>query len=291
MSKIDSTGVYLGDITESVVNTTQNGFPQWVIKYKVAQKYVETKEELAHFSLPEPAYVDYSSFDYDDIAYLVLFNGDGALKNYEQAQAATGWDGIAFETLADAVGKRILVRVEENEYNGKKSLRANWVDAADASPNRTLKALDAADLKSLTAKFITKKPVVKAAKPGKPAATKPPTAPASTPAPVAAVAAAPSAGTTPTAPATKAPPTASKAPKAPPVVEPNPTPPGLPKECTMEEAWTYVCEHKGSNTDDVIQDAWIAAGQEVADGRKDEDMTPTDWAKVRNNVIKDCGLS
>jgi hypothetical protein len=298
MMKIDSIGVYLVDVVDGVVNTSTKGFPQLAITFNVAQKYVQTPEEMAHFGIEEPAYVDYSSFQFQDSAFFTLFGKDGELLNYAQVQAAFGWDGVAFEDLPELTkGKRVLVRIEENEYNGKVSLRANWIDAADASPNRTLKALDTTALKALSAKFLTKKPPVKPAKPQGPTAVKanPTTVPTPKPAKPTTATTPPTgnpvSAPAPAKPATVAPAKAPTLPLQPPqVTQEADIPADLPKETTQGKAWEYVCEHKGSNTDDVIQDAWIAAGQEVADGRNDKDLTPTDWAKVRDIVIRDCKL-
>ena len=77
MTKIDSIGVYLVDVVDGVVNTSTKGFPQLAITYNVAQKYVQTPEEMAHFGIEEPAYVDYSSFQYQDSAFFTLFGKDG----------------------------------------------------------------------------------------------------------------------------------------------------------------------------------------------------------------------
>lgn len=298
MGKIDSTGTYIGEILESAVSATRTGLPQWVVRYKVVQKYVESKEELAHFKLEEPAYVDYSTFDYEDVAYFILFGKEGQeLANYEQAQRAVGWDGAAFDTLVNAVGKSILVRIEESEYQGKVSLKASWVDSPDAPPTRSLKTLDANELKTLNTKFLSgKKPVVKPAKPVVAAKVSP--APVTGAASTAATA--PSTGSSP-APAT--PSTASKGPKAtgskatkpapaaatPPTAATPPSVPStaseLPAEVDQLAAWEYVTTHKGGNTDDAVQDAWIAAAGEVAAGRSEDDFTNADWAAIRDRVI------
>jgi hypothetical protein len=189
MSKIDSIGTYVGEIVESGLGTTKNGFPQWVARLKATKKFVDSPEDLAHFSLTEPGYVDWSGFDEEIVAFMVLFKDkdefskDTALLNYEQLQLATGWDGSEFDTLANGslLKKSILFRVGENTYEGKTSLRVDWIDNESASPERQLKTLDMAEVKNLAAKLKINKVVKPAApaKPGaKPAATKPAPAPA-----------------------------------------------------------------------------------------------------------------
>lgn len=299
MNKIDSIGTYVGEILESAVSLTTKGFPQWVARLKAEKKWVGDTEGMKHFKLEEPAYVDWTSFDEEIVAYMVLFNStseqgftpETALLNYEQLQIATGWDGTEFETLANGslVGKKILFRVEENTYQDKTRLQVNWIDDADAPAERQLKSLDLNDVKALGSKLIG---ITKKAAPAKPAtAAKVPTAAPTKPGKPAA----------PTAPAlapTAAAPTA--APKAPPKkakkTEAAPPPPaeektGLPTEATQEEAWGYVCSVKGDNEDSVVEEAWIAACGEVANGRDEDTFTKTDWAKIRDIVIRDLSLT
>lgn len=295
MSKIDSVGTFLGECLEAAVSASSGGFPQLVVRAKVTQKYVETPDELAHFKLTEPQYVDYSSYDYDDVGYFVLFNNDGALLNYEQVQKAFGWDGTAFETLPDAAkGKTFLFRMEENTYKEKTSLKMTWIDAADASPTRTLKALDAASLKDLSSKFITKKPAAKPARPtAKPAAapsaptgTTPsaPSSPASTP-PAVTPAAANAAPTT----AKRGKPKKTEAKNPAPAPAPAAKAAATPTEA-RDAAWEYVNSIKGDNEDQLVEDTWISACGEVGGDKEAKDFTADMWESVKATVIKDLDL-
>ncbi len=49
--------------------------------------------------------------------------------------------------------------------------------------------------------------------------------------------------------------------------------------------------NKGGNTDDDVTETWIAACEEVLAGRAEDQATPTDWAKIRDVVIKDMALT
>jgi hypothetical protein len=301
-NKIDSVGVYVGEIKESGLSTTKNGFPQSILRLRAEKKFVDDAEGMKHFKLEEQAWVDWSSFDEEIVGYFVLFNSpeefspDTALLNYEQLQIATGWDGTEFDSLSDGRlnGKKVQFRVAINEYNGKTSLQVNWLDKADADPVRQLKSLDAAGVKALNAKLrIVKKAAP--AKPAKPTAAAVPTSAASapkvsTPAPAALPAVSPK--PSPASPAstvdTAAPPKGNK--KKTPTAPPPASSGDLPAESTQLEAWEYVNSKKGENDDQTVTDAWIAACQEVG-GDKDEDkFTPADWAKVRTIVIKDLAL-
>lgn len=308
MSKIDSVGVFIGEVVESGLATTKNGFPQWVARIKAEKKFVEEKSELDHFQMTDPGYVDWSSFGEDILAYLVLFKSNEvfdektALLNYEQLKIATGWDGTDFDPMCDGtfVGKKILFRVEHNSYTNPETgkttegLQVNWIDSADAPPQRQLKTLDAAGVKDLAKKLKIRKSTA----PAKPAAivkplssaTKPQTAPAApaAPAPAATPAPAPAAPATPASAPKRAkmPKTETAESAAPPATEKL----SLPTETTQGEAWDLVCRSKGGNEDSVIEEAWIAACGEVGGDRDEDAFTDADWAKVRNIVIRDLSL-
>lgn len=319
MSQIDSVGTYTGEIVEAGVTVTKkSGYPQLVLRIKADKKFIDTPGDMKHFGIEAPAYVDWSTFLEDTVAYLVLFKDtenfskETALLNYEQVQIATGWDGQSFESLADGslIGKKILFRVEENTFEDNTRLQVSWIDAYESSPQRQLKSLDAAAIKALPKINIGKaaKPVAPAkpvaAKPAPAGATKPsptsaagatkPTTPA--PAATAPVAAAPASTPAPAAAAPAAPPKTPKAPKAPKAAPPPPAAEksvaaaGAPVECTQLEGWEYVCAHKGDNDDATVQDAWIAACKEVGGERDEETFTPAEWAKIRDIVLKDLAV-
>lgn len=285
MPRIDTVGPYRGEIVEAGVAATKKGYPQWIARIKATEKYVDDPEGMEYFELKEPDWVDWSQLNEDIVAYLVLFNDaeefseDTSLCNYEQLQAALGWDGTEFDSLNDDsyIGKTVMFRVEEDEYDGKVSLRVNWIDAADASPRRELRKLDADGLKDLSAKLKIKKKPKSVAKPAsKPKAGKP-------------------------GGDSKKPPVPPK--KSPPKDEtPEEKPDGgdesgdgstdtsLPSETSQGDAWEFVCEHKGGNSDSDVEEAWISACGEVGGDKDEDDFTDADWAKVRDLVIKDLAL-
>lgn len=305
--KIDTVGVFIGTIVESGFSLSKkNNYPQGIWRLKADQKYIESPSEIEHYTKQgalqgEPGYVDYTAFDEDALAYLVLFNSadtfvtEGAdktsLMNYEQVKLATGWEGTEFDSFGNGffVGKKVLFRVDEDTYDGKTSLKVNWIDAADAPPQRQLKSLDASAIKLLNSKLVITKTAAKPA-PAKPAAAKAP-APSAAPkptvttTPAAATPASPTAAPSAPTPVTSAPPKTKK-PKLGTLVE-TPLDAGPPKECTQMEAWEYVLKNKAGNDDAVIQDAWISATGEVAPDKDETAITPAEWAKVRDTVLKD----
>jgi hypothetical protein len=169
-------------------------------------------------------------------------------------------------------------------------LEVAWIDAPDASPERQLKTVSLDEIKGLNAKLKIKK-----AKPAAVAVAKPQVAGASNVVipPAQTSVAAPATQPTPPTSATT---TASKAPKAPKAgkkqeaAPPAPAPVSSPvpaKEVSMEDAWATVCASKGDNEDQVVEEAWIAATTEVAGQKDQEQITPGEWAKVRDIVLKD----
>lgn len=303
MKLIDRAGTFIGTIAEAALGETAKGFPQLVARFVATKYYVNTAELMAHYQLAEPAYVDYT--DEYVIAYLVLFNDSGPLKNYEQIQAATGWDGTDFATLSDIVGKTVLFRVEEDNYNNKVQLKVNWIDAADAPPERTLRSVDADKAKALTSKFLggMKKPAAPA-KPVLPSPKSAAVAPTPATVPNTTASSPKSLSTTPTVTtpaaaetpkrkktAAAAPPQAAPPVSAPPAPAPSPAATAVPSECSKLEAWEYVNtpEIKGTNDDTVLQEAWIAATSEIGGEVDEAAFTPAMWAQVRDVIIADLG--
>ena len=290
MTRIDSPGVYKAKVTEHALGTTKvrndeqgryvgGGYPQVTAKFDVTQKYVQDKTELAHFksagvlTSDEPAWVDYSGYGLDIIGFFYLFNSaeefskNTKIPGCDQIIAAFGWTGESFNDLNDDkyVGREVLLRVEEREYNGSTKLEVVWLDDKDASPVRELRKVDESTLGSLNAKLNLSR-------------TAPPK-PAVAPAPVPAVAAAPRPTPAPT---------------------PNPTPassedpPASPaaNEMTKDEAWAFVYANKGDNDDGAVTDAWTASCAEIADevGSVDESrFTNQHWYKIAHNTKKDLG--
>jgi hypothetical protein len=295
MGKIDTIGTYKGVVLEHGLALTKNGFPQLVIKVQATEKYIDSPAELKHYELETEQYIDWSEFDETTTGFLVLFKDneefteETALMNYEQVQLALGWDGQEFDDLNGEkfVGKEVLFRMEENFYNEQTTIRLNWIDAADAPPNRELMKLDATKLAALPKIKVggkTAKPAAaKAAKPGKPSAA------ASSP--TATKGAKPS--TSETAPSKPAPSTAPKATKTPPKATAESPADDRPDAVSQGDAWEYVCNHKGGNSDNDIEQAWIESVQEISgdnDNLDESEFTEQLWAKVRDLVVKDLAL-
>jgi hypothetical protein len=282
MNIVDRTGTFRGNIVDTGVSETKNGFPQFVGRFKATEFYDEAAQ----------AWVPWAEYEQEIIGYLVLYTKDKKvegkwveLMNAAQLKKALGWDGTSFETLqnTDWSQKLVMFRVDNDDYNGNISLKVNWVDAADANPTRQLQKYDTAKLKALDQQFAgilgTKAPVAASAPAAAPTGAvvppkRGPGRPKSSPA------AAPTAAPAP-APAT-APPTAPTAPSSPPPAAAQ----AVSKPCTKTEAWEAVYAYparKAEVTDEKLGQLWL---DEVAKiGKTEDTMTPEDWGKVRDATV------
>jgi len=282
--KIDLVGTYRGTVEESALGVTKNGFPRWIGRLKATEKYIEAKSELEHYGLEEPGWVDWAEYDESIIAYMVLFNdtetfsAETKLQNYDQLQVALNWDGSEFNTLQDdsVVGKKVLFRVEEHEWEGNTRLEVNWIDDFEASPTRELKKIDSDTIKGLNARLSFKKKPT-AAKPGKPANGKTKKS---------------------DSPKAAAPPKAKQEEK--PVEEPpvedqvedtsEDSNTDLPNKCTQIEAWEYIQSLKEGESDVDIESAWLEACTTVNADKDEDEFTDSEWAQVRDTVVKNLAL-
>lgn len=285
MGQIDSEGSFRGKLLEGSLAFTKNGYPQFIGKFSALEKFIDVPSDMQHFGLSEPVWVDWSAYNEQITGYFVLFNSTEAftektaLLNYGQVQAALGWDGLSFDALNDGsfIDKPVLFRIESRTYNDKTSLQITWLDAVDAPPTRSLKPLDANDVKAANSKLQIKKKAAPAKAPS-----------AALPARAATIQKAPP-GRPPTEfdlpdatpVAKKAPPTTKKAAKA----------DGPPLETTRDDAWEYIQSVKGTTSDDDLADAWSAAVNEVVPDSDDDDkITGLQWAKIRDIVVRDNSL-
>lgn len=257
MAEINQEGVYKGVLLEKAVKLSKNGFPQLEVYFLATEFYDEDSG----------VWTDCSENDLRIHDYLMLWGKNGPTRTNEQVQVALGWDGSSFAELSDldTEGRVVQLRVEANknpEYAAKYPFKAAWIDAADASPGRMMKPLDAAALKELDAKFRGQmKPKPKAA-PAKAAQTPTKTK------------------KQPTTPATPAPPTK----------KPKPTPAPIPsgsKELTKEQAWETLMNLSRDieDRDDVVGQAFLDACEAIGGDKEEEAFTLQDWAAVCDHVV------
>jgi len=263
MALIEQEGTFRGLVVDHGVSLSKNDFPQLVLSLEATEVY---DEDLGEWG-------DWSDVTENQItAYLVLVDSkNNETLNYKQVQAALGWDGKSFAELNDLDLSQVQIqfRVEPNTYNEKTTLQVTWIDAFDATPGKTVRKLDAKELKSLDARF---KGILKGkTTPAKAQATAkaPPQAPAKAPAKV-------------TQTATQA----TKAKASAPLV------PEVHGRCTKDEAWEACVDLKDDKkfTDEQLANTWVVAVAEVTPGKTDKQVTPEEWFLIKEKVLAEVAL-
>ena len=300
MQAIDRVGAFRGKIKESGVGTTKNGFPRFVAVLSAAEKYVDEQAEMKQFELAEPGWVDWSEYDAELTGYFTLFGGEKqngektgnmvALDfQFEALNRALGWDGSSLSALGstDWSDKTVMFWVEENEYEGKTDLKVAAIDAADASPTRSIRTLEVSALKDLDTKFagmMKQKTVVAAKAPAKPPAKAGKASPAASAAKPAASASAPA-----------APATSKESPSKPPKAKalPPKSEPAASESITYKDgadgqaqSWDEVLKRKGKASDTEVGDKFLDACAAIAPGKDETGITGEQWSKITEETVK-----
>lgn len=289
---INRAATFRGRIVDHGVSKSPGGFMQWTAEL-IAMEIWDTDEDK---------WVDWTDYgdEYGDEikSYNILFGGnEKPTLSCQQVKAITGWEGTSFAALGamDLTETKIQFRTEWNTYNDKTNLQVEWIDVYDAIPGRSVKKLNAAELKSLDAEFSkmlkqsgkTKAPVKASTKAG--TVTKKGVSPTQNKGPV----------TKKTAKVTN--------PIEAPVEEATQTPPGPPaalptapstatKEaenavsgsCTKNEAWKTILDLKKKDIgDEALANMWLSAINAVApNAAEQEDVTNEQWWVVRTKVLE-----
>lgn len=272
MAQIDRLGLYRGVIRDhGVTLTNQQQLPQFVTTLEAKELWDEVNEVWTPWEEYGQLITGYF--------VLVFLNKNGDVErclNYDQIMKALGWDGASFSSLGtgDWKGRSVQFRVQPDTYDGQTKLKVVWIDSADAQIG--LRKLGVKDLKSLDLHYAMSAPKPK---------------PAGAPAPALSLKQEVDDLAVPAA-------TAPKQPKTPPKI-------GVPKSsapaigtpaplttCTMEEAYA-VCvatnEELGDKKvpEEVLDDYWQTRAVEIAEDT--DDITPEEWAKIRDAVDADLG--
>lgn len=250
MALIDRAGTFRGDIVDRAVTQSSGGFPQLELQLKAAEFYDEDEQQ----------WVDWSTVDEKDItAWLILFDGkDKQTFHVKQIEKIFAWDGVSFVELNEIniEDVKIQFRVAKNIYEGNENYKVEWIDEYDATPGRTVRKLDADELKTLQAKY---KSHLKGKAPASASKAAPKAAPKAPP---------------------KAPPRTSAAPS-------SNVPVG---KCTKAEAWD-ACTDKDlwakDVTDETVSQSWQAALAEITPNKTDAKVTPEEWFLIKERVFQD----
>lgn len=293
MIPIDRPGAFRGLPLEWVVNTSRNGYPQFVVRLQATEHYDEESQ----------TWMPWVQYDMEITAYLILFYEKGGKMvpcfQHENCERAFGWaEPFAFSALHDGdwSNTTILFRVEDSEYQGTHKLKVVSIDAHNGDPLRgggNIQPLEPGKLAALDAdpryKRTSSKAPPKRVAPGFP--TPPPKAAAPDPTPVSGAA---------ETSATAAPPAEAEPGTTPPAAPPSPNQPkpktkpkkskskaeSKPGEMTKIEAWGKVHEFKTAEvTDDDVTKAWLASVKKVCPDKQEPDITPAEWATICGETL------
>ena len=269
MSLINKTGTFRGNVVDSGLAKTKNGYPQYVVQLR-GEEYYDTDTV---------SWVDWSGVAENEItAFLVLFGSEqNATLNCRQLEKAIGWDGNSFSSLLniDTSDIKVQFRVEESLYNEKISLKVVWIDHYDAEPGKTIQKLDTDEVKALDATYAVAFRKIQTEQ----APVKPVSAPV-----------------LPNVPAklTDEVPTKTRGrPKKTQNqdnVQPDvnlSTPPPTIKKLTKQTAWEKIIARKPDWVDDdKLAEIWIETIANVAPGGDEDQLTPELWGQVADIACK-----
>lgn len=285
MSLIDQVATFRGRVVDLGVNLSSGGFEQCECKV-VAEEIYDDEEKV---------WVDYSQVEENEItAYLILFGKKGATLNVEQLKKVFNLGSpFSFQELGsvDYSETKIQFRTKISNYEGKDRIQVDWIDEYDAEPGRSVRKLDASELKQLDAKYASLlKQSGKAKIPVKAPVSAPATSVSDTP--IGAAAAVPrQAGIVKKAKSKKpaSPPkkntTTMPDESGPDTLVPGPFQDAV-QECTMEEAFGACAEGRDESVDDAaLAKAWLASVKEVGGGKPRETLTPSQWYQIKEKVL------
>ncbi|HDZ37976.1 MAG TPA: hypothetical protein ENH62_06790 [Marinobacter sp.] len=153
MNKVSFAGTFKGRVLEHAYGETKGNVEEG--KDSLPQLIVDVALEWI-WNEKDEGWQDYADNDEHAVAYLHLFNHDeGESLYHAQVMKVFGWDGTLV-TDVDDMGvddKIIQIRVEENDFNDKITLKVNWIDEEDAVPGQRIRRFSAADLKASASKF------------------------------------------------------------------------------------------------------------------------------------------
>jgi hypothetical protein len=340
---VDRVGTFRCRLVEKGLNKTKEkkdnekdpgGYPQLMTKVVMTGLYDEKGGEDG-----KPTWFPIEDWDMGITAYSCLYGflkkekEVGKTLTCQQIMKVFSWDGVSLAELVtkDDDGLEFQIRIEENdpEYADKTPFQVSWIDVFDADPARTLRKLDAAEIKALDKQFSNLGASAKTAASAKGLKTsaKAKPHPARVPADDVDGKKTPKAPVNTTGP--KAPKTMTPAEKkaamkakservkaankkaanqtaseavaaaaAPPVPDEDGPPedklldlPEVASPITKADAWAGIFEGRDETIDDkTVKELWDAAIEEVAgEGAKHADVTGEQWAQVKKIVLADCG--
>ena len=210
---------------------------------------------------PSGEWTDCSDEQFDVTGYFYLEKKDGSLNTItiDSLKAALGWDGrdVFWLQEADLSEHAVQVKLAFEEYNGKTRLRVQYLNPYGSTSGGGVKKADGAAKTGIRNRLGSKLRAL--AGPAQPAAARP---------------AAPN-----------LPPAKPKAPTAP-AVPSEPRPNVVDGECDVQTAWDAfrtAYEGMGANgTPEDCEQQWFEVIGKLFPGRQPNELSPTDWAIMRD---------
>jgi hypothetical protein len=212
---------------------------------------------------PSGEWRDCADEKFEVTGYFYLEKKDGSLNaiTIDSLKAALGWDGRDPFWLqeTDLSQHAVQVKLAFEEYNGKTRLKVQYLNPYGSTGSGGVTKADAPTRKSITNRLGSKLRAL--AGPSQPTADKPATPPKLPPA-------------KPKAPATPAPASAPALPS-----EPEPS-----AECSMEAAWDEFIKHcRGGKWDqEAVEKEWFRVLAELFPGKQPDELSPAEWAAMRD---------
>ena len=214
---------------------------------------------------PSGEWADCSHENFEVTGYFYLEKRDGSLNTItlDSLKAALGWDGRDPFWLqeSDLSEHPVQVKLAFEEYNGKNRLKVQYLNPYDSKGGGGVTKADTVTRKSIANRMGSKLRALTG--PAQPVKTKPAAPP-------------------------KLPPTKPKAPAAP---APSPAP-EIPAEplrdasgqASMEQAWDEFVKHCDPDKWDqqAIEQEWFRIVAELFPGKQPDELTPTEWAVMRD---------
>jgi len=151
MAKIKHEGTFIGYAMQSGIGKTKaNGFPQWIAKFQAVSEY----------DFDSQTFIDiFGTEEVEITGYFVIFDKEGKAtlnaKQIKEAYKDTGIENWSMRALngTDFSAIPVQFRVEEHEYEGKKSMQVSWIDHLEATPGGSIAKMTDDEVNSLDAKF------------------------------------------------------------------------------------------------------------------------------------------
>lgn len=151
-------GWFKFEIVDCAVNTSRSELPQFQVELKAVEFFDEKINEKTN---EIEGWIDWTGYEEVPtiMGYFILVSKEGKSIdfNIDGIKEALDWDGKDLAYLDDADARKgtiVLVRVDEEEYQGKTRFKPNQIKHKDGTPGGDgVRRLDADAVKAMSAKY------------------------------------------------------------------------------------------------------------------------------------------